>query len=554
MRINLPVTDIEFEVSETMPIVSMTDLKGKITYVNPYFVEVSGFTEEELIGAPQNIIRHPDMPPSAFADMWRTIKAGLPWMGLVKNRRKDGGFYWVFAIVTPIVKDGKAVGYTSVRTKPSREQIAAAAKLYKQEKEKPGTVVLREGRRVPAGVIGRVASLVQIPLEWRLALIFSFLLLSTGALGWAASISERVTQGYLQFWPAALAVCAAVAIGGFWYFLARRIVAPLKFALETIRAMAGGDLTRKIDTELPHETGRLLRALYQLNTNLHSVMGEIRDNLQSMLSATGNIADGNNDLSARTDSQAAALEETAASMEQLTSAVKQNADNTTQGTAAVRDALTIAEKGGAMMSKVVATIAEISESSGKISDIVGIINGIASQTNLLALNAAVEAARAGDAGRGFAVVATEVRDLAQRSAAAAKEIKQLIDFSADKVEAGTVLARDAGATMREIIDAVNRVTAIIAEISSASVEQSGGISQVNDAVSQMDQMTQQNASLVQDAATATTALNHQGHRLMQALAVFKLKGRQTDVVPVPDASIAAPRSAAPSRAEARKAA
>jgi methyl-accepting chemotaxis protein len=210
-------------------------------------------------------------------------------------------------------------------------------------------------------------------------------------------------------------------------------------------------------------------------------------------------------------------------MEQLTSTVKLNADRSKQGTDVSSNALATAEKGGAMMTKVVATIADISESSNRISEIVGIINGIASQTNLLALNAAVEAARAGDAGRGFAVVATEVRDLAQRSAAAAKEIKQLIDLSSEKVETGTVLARDAGTTMQDIITSVNLVADLIKEITSASVEQSIGIGQVNEAVTQMDDVTQQNAALVQEAAAATSDLEKHASKLMQALTIFKLK-------------------------------
>jgi methyl-accepting chemotaxis protein len=247
-------------------------------------------------------------------------------------------------------------------------------------------------------------------------------------------------------------------------------------------------------------------------------------NVGNTLAATRQLASGNVDLSSRTDSQAAALEETAASMEELTSAVKQNADHSRQGDEVAANAVTTAQKGGAIVDKVVTTIADISESSSKIADIVGIINGIASQTNLLALNAAVEAARAGEAGRGFAVVATEVRSLAQRSAAAATEIRQLIEASVEKVNAGTNLANDAGVVMQEVLEAVNQVTGLLNEISSASVEQSSGIGQVNDAITHMDQVTQQNAELVERAATATGGLLEQGQKLMQALTIFKLKG------------------------------
>ncbi len=524
MRLNTPVVDLEFLVSDDLAIVSMTDLKGHITYANPYFIEASGYSEEELIGAPQNILRHPDMPASAFGDLWATIKAGLPWMGLVKNRRKNGEYYWVQAIVTPTMENGACVGYTSVRSKPSREQVSAATRLYKIERENPGAVVLDRGQVVGTGRLARLKLATRISLGQRIAIVFSLLLAVIGALGWVNLTSPTLAESGLNIWLGGLAGVAMIVTAGLWLFLARNIVAPLKAVIRTTQAMAGGDLTGSFVTNRPDEMGQLMRALYQLNTNLHSILGDIRNNFGSMLSATADIANGNVDLSERTDSQAASLEETAASMEELTSTVKLNADHSTRGTEVARTALGNADKGGEIMSRIVSTIHDISESSVKISDIVGIINGIASQTNLLALNAAVEAARAGEAGRGFAVVATEVRTLAQRSAEAAKEIKQLIDNSSEKVHSGTVLARQAGETMQEIIASVNSVAGIIREISTASIEQSAGIGQVNDVITQMDEVTQRNAALVQEAATATGGLKDQGSKLMQALASFKLKG------------------------------
>jgi methyl-accepting chemotaxis protein len=257
-----------------------------------------------------------------------------------------------------------------------------------------------------------------------------------------------------------------------------------------------------------------------------------------MATATESLSAGNTDLSGRTDAQAASLEQTAASMEQLSATVEQNAQRSRRGTEVAAEATETARKGGDVMDQVVATIGQISESSAKISDIVGMINGIASQTNLLALNAAVEAARAGEAGRGFAVVATEVRDLAQRSAQAATEIKQLIEVSVNKVEAGTEQARVAGATMQEIIQAVNRVTEIIADIATASMEQSDGINQVNQAVTHMDATTQDNASLVQEASRSTNALEQQAHTIMDALAVFKI-GHRPPAAPGAGAAVVA---------------
>jgi len=518
MRLNTPVVDVEFPLAEGKTIVSTTDLHGNITYANTYFIDVSGYTEEELIGQPQNILRHPDMPATAFKDLWDTIKSGLPWRGLVKNRRKSGEYYWVMANVTPVIENGKAVGYMSVRTKPSRAQTDLATKLYAQERAKPGSVKLRQGEPVTSSLFD-FSFLQRYSMLTRTRVIMAMLLASIGVIGSAVAM-----QG-LPWWAAGATGFSFFLAASVWFYLERNILGPIRQVLHTAQCMAGGDLTSAIATPRTDEIGQLMRAMAQLNTNLHSIVGDIRFNFQDMLAATGQIATGNRDLSARTDSQAAALEETAASMEELTSAVKQNADNSRHGDQYATEALQTANKGNEIVGKVVQTIAEISESSSKISDIVGIINGIAYQTNLLALNAAVEAARAGEAGRGFAVVATEVRSLAQRSATAANDIRHLIEASVSKVNAGTVFANDAGKAMQEILGAVNQMTSLMTDIASASNEQSTGISQVNDAVTQMDEVTQQNAAQVEQAAAATEGLEQKGNKLMQALEVFKL-GRQ----------------------------
>ncbi len=522
MRLNTPVHGVEYPLVDGRTIVSTTDMLGRITYANPYFVEVSGYRREELLGEPHNILRHPDMPAAAFADLWDTIKTGMTWTGVVKNRRRDGGYYWVFANVTPVMENGQPVGYLSVRTKPSRAQVAGADALYKQA-ARGVPLSLRQGSVVRSGVSGRIMAAANLSLRARIALTHMFMLLVMAAFGWTALTDVPPAQfGFYLSLAGAGAVVALLS----WRYLDRAVVAPMKQALNAALCMAGGDMTVNVETGLTNDAGQLLRALRQMNINLQSIIGDVRDNFEVMRAATHEIVVGNSDLSSRSDSQAAALEETAASMEQLASIVIQNANRSTQGNGVAGSALAIAEKGGAVMERVVATIGDISASSAKISDIVGIIHGIASQTNLLALNAAVEAARAGEAGRGFAVVATEVRSLAQSSAAAASEIKQLIDVSAAKVQAGAALASDAGETMKGIIDAVNRVAGIIGAVSAASNEQSTGIAEVNLAVAQMDEGTQKNAELVEQAARATAGLETSALGLVEALAIFKL-GRKT---------------------------
>ena len=313
----------------------------------------------------------------------------------------------------------------------------------------------------------------------------------------------------------ALAIAAAV-------WLIRSITAPLARAVEVADRVSGGDLTAHIDVDSRDETGQLLSALQRMQQSLVRTVSVVRQNSESVASASAQIASGNNDLSARTEQQASALEETAASMEELGSTVRQNADNARTANHLAMNASTVAAQGGEVVAEVVETMKGINASSNKIADIISVIDGIAFQTNILALNAAVEAARAGEQGRGFAVVAGEVRSLAQRSAEAAKEIKSLITASVERVEQGSALVDKAGATMTEVVTAIRRVTDIMGEISAASSEQSAGVGQVGEAVTQMDQATQQNAALVEEMAAAAASLNTQAGELVQAVAVFKL--------------------------------
>lgn len=331
----------------------------------------------------------------------------------------------------------------------------------------------------------------------------------------------------------------AIAIGGiFAWRITRSITVPLNQAVAVARRVATGDLTSQINERSKDEVGQLFDALRQMNSSLAEIAGNVRAGTETIGSASQEIASGNADLSARTESQASSLEETASSMEELTSTVRQNAENARQANQLVISASEYATKGGQVVGQVVDTMGSIKESSRKVVDIIGVIDGIAFQTNILALNAAVEAARAGEQGRGFAVVAAEVRNLAQRSAGAAKEIKALISDSVEKVDAGSKLVDEAGKTMDEIVTSVKHVADIMSEITAASAEQSNGIEQVNQAIAQMDEMTQQNSALVEQAAAAAESMQEQAEMLAQAVAVFKLQGG------IPGMSLSLDRNAA----------
>jgi methyl-accepting chemotaxis protein len=339
---------------------------------------------------------------------------------------------------------------------------------------------------------------------------------------------------------------AAIAMGAFaaWW-ITRTITQPINEAVKVAETVSSGDLTSDIQVHSNDETGQLMNALKTMNTNLVNIVGQVRNGTDLIATASTEIAAGNQDLSSRTEEQASSLEETASSMEQLTSTVRFNAENARQANELAISASEIATRGGSVVGEVVNTMGSINDSSRKIVDIISVIDGIAFQTNILALNAAVEAARAGEQGRGFAVVASEVRNLAQRSAAAAKDIKGLINDSVQKVQIGSELVDKAGQTMDEIVHSISRVTQIMTQISNASEEQSLGIAQVNDAITQMDQVTQQNAALVEEAAAAAESMQEQSAKLANVVSVFKLDGMS--VAP----ALASPaRASAPVRAKA----
>ena len=538
MRNNLPVTNNEVLLRDDRAIVSKTDLNGNITYVNPYFCEISGFTEAELIGQPQNIVRHPDMPRAAFADMWGSLRAGIPWTGMVKNRCKNGDYYWVKANVTPIREAGSISGYMSVRVRPALDQVSAAASGYQRLAGKDaGGWTVRRGEMVRTGLLYRLLRLAHLSLRnriWLATSVVNLLLLAVCLASLAGIGAGGATFG---------ATLAGLLINVFlWHTLRRNVVQPLEAALQGARAIAAGDLSATFHTHSHDEMGQLLRALAQMNSNLVAAIRDVRTNVDTMEQATREIAAGNADLSSRTEAQAASLEETASSVEQFSATVKQNAESAVHASELAAVAADVAVQGGELVAGVVRTMDEINGSSHKIGDIISLIEGIAFQTNILALNAAVEAARAGEQGRGFAVVAAEVRNLAQRSATAAKDIKQLIDVSLGKVDRGLVQVKDAGTTMHKVVASAQEVTRIMQDIATASREQSLGVEQVNSAVAHMDQVTQQNAALVEQAAAAAASLAQEAVQLTQAVSVFKMgnEAAARKTPPPPRAPVRAP--------------
>jgi methyl-accepting chemotaxis protein len=711
MRINEPVTNVEHTMKDGEILVSKTNLRGILTEANKAFLDIAGFEASEMVGKNHNVVRHPDMPPEAFEDLWNTIKEGRPWLGYVKNRCKNGDFYWVEANVSPVFKNGQVIEYLSVRSKPSAMGIDAATQLY--QKIRTGKASLH-----PKGMFAKVkrflrdfsikksvAILLSIPVivSWALyftegshdtvalvskaavtgLMVFTYFFLNRSVFSQIQLVSDslmrmseenfsdqyditrndeigkmyqnmktmqnnqraniardreqmgvnmRIKQaldnvnsnvmladpnlniiytnhavirmfknseksiqkdlpsfnvdklmgvcidvfhkdpahqrrllgnltstyssslkvggrdftvianpvtsdtgeklGTVVEWEdrtneiavekEIAAIVDAARNGdleqrlktdgkeGFFLLLCEginemvsTISASFSDVARVMRAMADGDLTQKITAEYHGTYADVQNDINATIDKFEDVVGKIIEASEFFKSTSEEIAAGNNNLSQRAEEQASTLEETASSMEELTGTVKNNADNAQQANQLAASARTTAEKGGEVVKEAVVAMEEINTSSTKIAEIIGVIDEIAFQTNLLALNASVEAARAGEQGRGFAVVATEVRNLAGRSATAAKEIKDLITDSAEKVKNGSKLVNDSGATLSEIVAGVKKVGDIISEIAAASSEQSAGIDQINKAVSQMDEMTQQNAALAEEASAAS---------------------------------------------------
>lgn len=520
MRLNLPVSNHEYPIPTGQTLVSTTDTKGRILYCNPAFIEVSGYTREELLGQPHNIVRHPDMPEEAYRDMWQTIASGKPWSAPVKNRRKNGDHYWVMANATPLMENGQPVGYMSVRTEVSREQIAAAEALYARmrDEKKAGRPVhrLSEGRVVKAGWAGRLADLARMGLSAKLACTLLVLLAGNQAIALLPADAPA--------WNALAWLLRLGLFGAAGWLLQRQLISPLGRLMASANRLAAGDLTQQIARTRGDELGALEQALGQLSVNLRSIVRDARTHSQGMVLGTREIAQGNLDLSQRTETQAGNLQQTASAMEQITGTVEQTAESARQASQLSAQTQAVTERSHRAVNEVGETMDAIQKASQRIGEITQVIDSIAFQTNILALNAAVEAARAGEHGRGFAVVASEVRALAQRSAQSAKEIKQLIDDAAHTVRAGHETTQVARETMTEMMASVRQVNALVDEISHATGEQRSGIALVNTAIAELDGITQQNAAMVEQIASSAQSLQGLAHATSESVQVFRLEG------------------------------
>ncbi|HEY2455515.1 MAG TPA: methyl-accepting chemotaxis protein [Scandinavium sp.] len=505
MSAPLIVTQRNYALDDDTTLMSTTDLQSHITHANDTFVKVSGYRLEELSGQPHNLVRHPDMPKAAFADMWATLQQGEPWTGIVKNRRKNGDHYWVRANAAPMVRDGKITGYMSIRTKAQPEEIAAAEPLYKALNEERCTKRVHKGLVVSQRWWGKLPGM---PLRWRVRslMMLLWLLLTTSLL---ATNAHWLAMG----------VSTLILLMGN-AFIEWQIVRPVENVARQALIVATGERNSVMHLNRSDELGLILRSVGQLGLMCRWLIHDVSGQVASVRQGSETLAQGNNDLNERTRQTVVNVQQTVATMSQMAASVQNNADTATAADKLSNAASAAATHGGQAMHTVVKTMDDIADSTQRIGSITKLINDIAFQTNILALNAAVEAARAGEQGKGFAVVAGEVRHLASRSASAANDIRKLIDASASKVQSGSDQVHEAGKTMDDIVNQVRNVTGLIAQISLSTSEQAAGLSDLTRAVAELDAITQKNAGLVEESAHVSAMVKHRAGRLQDAVTVL----------------------------------
>ena len=508
----------DYAIADSEFLVLVSDKASQFQYANAAYIEASGYSWAELKGTVTARMLHKDTPLQVSQDMIKTLRQQQPWTGLIKNQRKDGSSHWLRLNISPLYSQGAFAGSLLVHSRPSREEIDTHETLYRRLRENK-SLVLSHGRAIGNTLLDR--TLDRIRHRGLGARIWtSMAVLNAIVLAGLLSLANLPPMAWAMW--AAMATASAI-IGA---SLSLSVVNPLREAVRMANRMAAGDLGSQAHSARSDEIGALIRALTQMNMNLRATVLDVRGGVGAMQSATESIASGTDELAGRTDEQASHLEKTTSAIDSINTTVQHTADSAREASQFAKSASNAAESGGQIVGQVVTTMQGITQSSKKIAEIIGVIDSIAFQTNILALNAAVEAARAGEHGRGFAVVAGEVRNLAQRTAHSAREIKALISTSVEQVAQGSSLVDTAGQSIGDIVAQVRRVTDLVDRIAGATVGQSKGIAEVTQGVAKLDHMTQQNASLVQDSTFSAQSLRAQAEGLAQAVGVFKLSERE----------------------------
>ncbi|EKS7193672.1 methyl-accepting chemotaxis protein [Enterobacter ludwigii] len=509
MRNNTPVTQNEYLLNEGSTLMSTTNTHSHITYANSAFIDASGYKEESLLGEPHNLIRHPDMPAEAFGDMWFTLQQGETWTGLVKNRRQNGDHYWVRANVTPVYQNETLTGYISVRNIPSREEIAVSEKRYEKVRNNElkhhrfyKGLFVRHGLFSFASLFKRLSTSKRIHLGIAITALFACLQLFI----FADRIVESVGLALLFI---ALAV-----------YLHAQIAKPVKSIVQQMQRVVSGRKADYYHFDRVDEIGLMMRMVNQSGLNLHSLVDDVGAQISGISTISQQVAKEGMALQTRTEETADFLQQTASAVEEIASAVQQTAETAKDAILMADRTRTSAHRGEAMMKETIGMMQSVSQDNSQIVDIISVIDRIAFQTNILALNAAVEAARAGDAGRGFAVVAAEVRNLAQHSATAAKEIKTLIEKNVSSVNAGVEKVEQTESQLTVMIGNVMEMSSLIKEIGHATQEQTQALTLINASISRIGTMTQNNTSMVDNVTDAAHHLTQRTTRLQQAIAVF----------------------------------